>query len=272
MKIFNYSTFETRLEKKTRTLFLSFLDKDFGILESLFEFESLLSWCKNRLEIHSISISSESEIFDLNLKNQDLGKLKTSYMEKIQQKIFSLGRQMMEAPQTVFFDLGGNPHSWVFQISLGADIRLAKTQKNFNINPLGMGLSPSPGILSLSGELFGQALTKRIFMGGACQQTQSLSQLGVLHTYENENRDSFLRTHLEGVASQAPIPRIQTKLALNTVILDRIANTRKIEDKTFQAAQMAQDWKNSRTGEFTPAQHMAYILQYLEKTDIDAQC
>lgn len=268
MQIFNYTTFSTHLEKSTRTLRLNFQDKDHGSLETLFELESLLKWCQARVEIHSILISSEAESFDFGFNPNQLSKFKPDYVEKVFNKIYSLSMEMMNLPQTVIFDLGSNPQTLAFQLSLGADIRMITKQGMAKLSPLNQGLTPCAGILSLSNELFGAAATKSLFFEDAISH-ETLESLNICKTYYAEKRMSAIYELLSQINAQAPIVRIQTKLAMSQISIQKIQNHQKIEAMSYKAAHLAQDWKNideSGKSDFTPAQHMVYILKHLKQT------
>ena len=69
--LFNYTTISTRLEKTTRTLFVTLNRPDWNNafrLEMLFELESLLAWCTTRVEINSIFIDSSTPYFSTGLE------------------------------------------------------------------------------------------------------------------------------------------------------------------------------------------------------------
>lgn len=269
MKIFNYSTFSTRLEKSTRTLYLSFhTSGDQGTLETLFEFESLLNWAKARVEIHSLFISCEGQSFDLAFSKQGISKLKPTYLEKVFQKISLLTKNLMDLPQTVIWDLGGTPSSLVFQLSLGADIRLAPENTIIKTNDIDYGLFLCPDVLALGQELFGQSISKRLLTGRPFN-SQQLSQWGVLETYALETREEFFREHLNYIHNQAPIVRIQVKLAQTQIMKKAIAEYQNIEKTAYQAANLIQDWKNFQVdghSDYTPAQHVKYIMDFLKKS------
>lgn len=272
MQIFNYTTFSTHLEKTTRTLRINFHDGDFGSLEALFELESLLKWCQARVEIHSVLISSESQSFDFGFKSAQLAKFKADYIEKIFNKIYSLSIQMINLPQTIIFDLGANPQTLAFQLSLGADIRILTKEGNSNLSPLHQGLTPCAGILSLSNELFGTAATKSIFFEGSVSH-ETLESLNICKTYYAEKRMTAIYELLSQINAQAPIVRIQTKLAMGQIMIQKIENHKNLETMSYKAAHLAQDWKNideSGNYEFTPAQHMSYILKYLKESQNQA--
>lgn len=275
MKIFNYSTFSTQLEKKTRTLFVDFYDqKNHGCIETLFELESLLNWASERVEIHSILISTSAPSFDLGFTQDKIQTLKADYIQKVFTKIHKLSMDLLNLPQTIIFDLGKNPTSLAFQLSLGADTRLFSKNTTYNFSPLSLGLSVAPGSMALSQSIFGNHIAKNLFMKAEVSAT-NLEAWGVGETYETALRENQINEQLIAINEQAPIPRIQMKLVANKNITTQIAEGLKFEKSAFKAAQIAEDWKSfdgiSQQGQYTPAQHMSYILQTMTQQEAPLQ-
>ena len=82
--LFNYNTLKVRLEKTTRTLFITLnndLNENSLTMESLFELESILAWCTTRVEIHSIFLQSSTDFFSRGYNQKLLKKLT---IEKLQ--------------------------------------------------------------------------------------------------------------------------------------------------------------------------------------------
>ena len=107
--LFNYTTLSTRLEKSTRTLFVTLNRPDWNNafrLEMLFELESLFAWCTSRVEINTIFIDSSSAEFSPGLELETLSALSSSQLEKINTKLQKIIFAMMQLPQTIVMDLG----------------------------------------------------------------------------------------------------------------------------------------------------------------------
>src|SRR6478752_4855059 len=103
-ELFNYTTISTRLEKTTRTLFVTLNRPDWNNafrLEMLFELESLFAWCTSRVEINSIFIDSSSAFFSQGLEYESLSSLNAGLLDKINLKLQKIIFAMMQLPQTV---------------------------------------------------------------------------------------------------------------------------------------------------------------------------
>src|SRR5690606_33396827 len=84
--LFNYTTISTRLEKTTRTLFVTLNRPDWNNafrLEMLFELESLFAWCTSRVESNSIFINSCTPHFSSGLEFETLPKTSANQLDKI---------------------------------------------------------------------------------------------------------------------------------------------------------------------------------------------
>src|ERR1043165_1823879 len=88
--LFNYTTISTRLEKTTRTLFVTLNRPDWNNafrLEMLFELESLFAWCTTRVEINSIYIDSSSAFFSTGLEYETLSGSSAAQLDKVNMKL-----------------------------------------------------------------------------------------------------------------------------------------------------------------------------------------
>ena len=106
--LFNYSTLSTRLEKSTRTLFVTLNRPDWSNafrMEMLFELESLFAWCTTRVEINTIMIDSSSKTFSSGLELGTLSSLSANQLDKINLKLQKIIFAMMQLPQTIVLDL-----------------------------------------------------------------------------------------------------------------------------------------------------------------------
>ena len=124
--LFNYTTLSTRLEKSTRTLFVTLNRPDWNNafrLEMLFELESLFAWCTSRVEINTIFIDSSTSEFSPGLDLDSLSSLSASQLDKITTKLHKIIFSMMQLPQTVVVDMGDGSQTIATEFAMGADVR-----------------------------------------------------------------------------------------------------------------------------------------------------
>ncbi|MBL7665669.1 MAG: enoyl-CoA hydratase/isomerase family protein [Bacteriovoracaceae bacterium] len=266
--LFNYKTLVTRLEKSTRTLYVTINDienqNDFS-MEMLFEFESILSWLITKVEIHSVVVNSSTEYFSRGLNNQHIKHLKRPTLEKLLEKVAKLNLAMLHLPQTIVFDLGNGAQGVAAELALGADIRLANINTQIKFNHTHFGLIACSGGLGLLSHIINPAMARNWVLSAANIPSQQLTESGFIYQmYDSTNRDEVLKKLLESIRTQAPIQRIQSKLGLLEVIREKVEASIEFEKKLTKAAMMAEDWKNideNHNREFLKAKSMSYSVK-----------
>lgn len=245
--IFNYNTLETKLHKDTRTLFVTLnntKNENAIDFELLFELESLLAWATGHVEIGSIFIDSSmsflSHGIDLNwLKTADAAKIK-----KLARKLKIINQAICHLPQTIVMDLGNGASNFAAELFLSADIRIGTTDCLLSFNHANIGLTPSAGGISLLRELVTTAKASQWLKLATPVKAVELISSGILYrTYEPETRQKLISEILIGLYTQAPVCRIQTKLALFETFRDTLDKNMTFEQKTFNAALNTEDWK-----------------------------
>ncbi|HLT22698.1 MAG TPA: enoyl-CoA hydratase/isomerase family protein [Bacteriovoracaceae bacterium] len=269
MHLFNYTTLSTRLEKTTRTLFVTLNRPDWNNafrLEMLFELESLLAWCTTRVEINSIYIESSSKIFSTGLELNHLSELSASSLSKINAKLQKIIFAMMQLPQTIVVDLGHGSQTLASEFALGADIRIAHQNTRIAFNHNHYGLSPAAGGMSMLSTLVAPSFARHWILSGNNISTDALKNSGFIgETYNDHNHDEVRSHILNSIAKDAPVQRIQTKLGLFESLRSQfeagIVNDRKIA----KASMMSEDWKSKAPQEenfdFMPAKSMSYTVK-----------
>lgn len=269
MHLFNYTTLATRLEKTTRTLFITLNRPDWNNafrLEMLFELESLLAWCTTRVEINSIYIESSSTFFSTGLQLDKLSELSASTLAKINSKLQKIIFAMMQLPQTIIVDLGHGSQTLASEFALGADIRIAHQDCRIAFNHNHYGLCPAAGGMSMLSTLIAPSFARSWVLSGKNISNNALVQSGLIsEIYHDHNHDEVRSTILSNVAKDAPVQRIQTKLGLFETLRSQfeagIINDRKIA----KASMMSEDWKSKTPKEdhfdFMPAKSMSYSVK-----------
>lgn len=277
-QLFNYSTLSTRLEKSTRTLFITLNrpDKNNCIHpEMLFELESLLAWCTSRVEISSICFDSCTSFFSPGVDTNLLPNMSAQQLEKIQQRLHKITFAMMQLPQVVFFDLGQGAANWALELAMGADVRLSTTDSKMSFNHTQLGLVPASGGMGFLPLIVSPIFARQwIALGTPVPMGQAISS-GFIHTaYEASTRTEILHGCLNAVHQQAPVQRIQAKLGIFESRREAFERAIESDKKIARAALIPEDWKNPKpTPEslqttFMPAKSMSYSVKLsLVKTD-----
>lgn len=267
--IFNYTTLSTRLEKNTRSLFVTLNRPDWKNafrLEMLFELESLFAWCTTRVEINSIFINSCSPHFSQGMEYESLSGTSAQSLEKSNVKLQKIIFAMMQLPQTIVIDLGEGCETLASEFALGADIRICSEKAKIAFNHGHYGLVPAAGGMSMLSALINPAQARSWVLTGAPVPQENLTRSGLIaQTYHSENRQEVIQNVLGNISQMAPIQRIQSKLGLFESLRPQLETGIVMDRKIAKASMVSEDWRTKKptteTGEFLPAKAMAYAVK-----------
>lgn len=269
--LFNYTTISTRLEKTTRTLFVTLNRPDWNNafrLEMLFELESLLAWCTTRVEINSIFIDSSTAFFSQGLEFETLSKTSASQLDKINIKLQKIIFAMMQLPQTVVIDLGDGSETLASEFALGADIRIASRKAKISFNHCHYGLVPAAGGMSMLSTLISPSFARNWVLSGSPIKARALTESGFLsETYEADTRSEVIRSVLTDISKVAPVQRIQAKLGLFESLRSQFETGIVMDRKVAKASMVSEDWKSRKPENkekefnFMPAKSMSYAVK-----------
>lgn len=267
--LFNYTTLSTRLEKSTRTLFVTLNRPDYRNafrLEMLFELESLFAWCTSRVEINTIYIDSCSAEFSTGLELDALSGLSASQLDKITTKLHKIIFSMMQLPQTIVVDLSHGSQTIASEFALGADIRIAATSAQICFNHCHYGLVPAAGGMSMLSTLVSPTFARSWVLSGAPIPEQALTSSGFLNfAYTAESKTEEVNNLLNRISKLAPVQRIQAKLGLFESIRTQMENGLVADRKIAKASMVSEDWRtkkpDSQELEFMPAKSMSYSVK-----------
>jgi len=267
--LFNYTTLSTRLEKSTRTLFVTLNRPDWNNsfrLEMLFELESLLAWCTTRVEINTIFFDSCTSHFSTGLELSNLSTLTANQLDKINNKLHKIIFAMMQLPQTVVVDLGHGTQTIASEFALGADIRTATEEVEMSFNHCRYGLIPAAGGMSMLSTLVSPTFARSWVLTGDKLNAQTLKESGLVRTvYQEESKEEAISNLLNNIASQAPVQRIQSKLGLFETLRNQFENGIVTDRKIAKASMVSEDWKSRKEEtaqtSFMPAKSMSYSVK-----------
>ena len=277
---FNYNTLNVSLVRSTRTIFvkLNRAKSNHSInMETLFELESLFAWLSNKVEIHSVFISSEDSKEDnknlfsagYNLKN--LNKYNHNQIQKLTEKLSHLVHAMQNLPQTFVCDLREGVSNIGCELAIGADIRIADESCQIEFNHNKVGLTPSSSGMSTLALMVGQFHARNILLTGKAITTDTAKNSGFLfETYTPSSRAASIQDLLSNIHAQAPVQRIQTKLGIFDIERVNYEQSIKIEKQISKASMMSEDWKKAKVlieeekvikDDFMPAKSMSYATK-----------
>lgn len=266
--LFNYTTLSTRLEKSTRTLFVTLNRPDWNNsfrLEMLFELESLLAWCTTRVEINTIFIDSSSAEFSTGLDLDSLSSLSANQLNKINAKLHKIIFSMMQLPQTIVMDLGHGCETIASEFALGADIRIAHKDVKISFNHCHYGLVPAAGGMSMLSTLIAPSFSRAWILSGAALTESTLTQSGFLTETYGDDKNELIAKTLSKIAALAPVQRIQAKLGLFETLRNQFEAGIVTDRKIAKASMVSEDWRTkkpeAKVFEFMPAKSMSYSVK-----------
>lgn len=267
--LFNYTTLSTRLEKTTRTLFVTLNRPDWNNafrLEMLFELESLFAWCTTRVEINSIFINSSTSHFSTGLEYDTLSGTSASQLDKANLKLQKIIFAMMQLPQTIVMDLGDGSETLASEFALGADIRIASKNTKISFNHCHFGLVPAAGGMSMLSALVSPAFARSWVLSGAPIKENVLTESGFLTTtYEADSRHETISELLGNISKVAPVQRIQAKLGLFETLRPQLETGIVMDRKVAKASMVSEDWRTKKPEQkdfsFMPAKSMSYAVK-----------
>lgn len=267
--LFNYTTISTRLEKTTRTLFVTLNRPDWDNafrLEMLFELESLFAWCTSKVEINSIFIDSSTNIFSTGLEYDTLSGTSAKDLDKINTKLQKIIFAMMQLPQTIIVDLGEGSETLASEFAIGADIRIAAQGTKVKFNHSHYGLVPAAGGMSMLSTLVTPAFARNWVLTGSAVKEEVLIESGfVAQMYDSTNRQETIQEILTTISKVAPVQRIQSKLGLFENLRSQFEAGIVMDRKVAKASMVSEDWRTKRPEQkdldFMPAKSMSYAVK-----------
>lgn len=267
--LFNYTTLSTRLEKSTRTLFVTLNRPDWNNafrLEMLFELESLLAWCTTRVEINTIFIDSSTTHFSTGLELDSLSGLTASQLDKVNTKLHKIIFAMMQLPQTIVMDLGAGSDTIASEFALGADIRIATEGARISFNHCHYGLVPAAGGMSMLSALVSPSFARTWVLSGDKMTEAALTESGFIsELYSPDNKNETISRLLTKISKSAPVQRIQSKLGLFETLRNQFENGIVLDRKIAKASMVSEDWRSKKpeteTFSFLPAKSMSYSVK-----------
>lgn len=235
--IFSYNTIATTLLMPTKSLEIKFRKK-FLNAETLFELESILAWCATHTEVQSILITSIGEEFIQGFDSNELRELSEEKIKKQFQKVSTIAQSLLCLPQTIVVDMKKGTRGVGLELSLAADIRLAKEEAVFCFDHLAQGLTPVCGLFSFLRSNLNQNVLRSLLLSGIEFKKDALIALGGWCEVEAD-----ANTILTSIFNQAPIARMQAKRGLYGSHQEKDNHELETEKKLFNAVVHSKDYK-----------------------------
>ena len=261
--LFSYNTLKVTLKKSTRTLVIELnrpLNQNALNTEMIFELESLFSWCASRVEIHSLLLSSTTDLFSCGFDRDEAKNLSEEKFIKNMSHLQKLIYAMFFLPQTIIFDLKDGVHGLGAELALAADIRMARPGTKVSFAHLKRGFTPTCGAIGFLSTVIAKTFARAWVMSANNISNEALQMAGYIHEYYT--CPDQIENILISIAKQAPVARIQAKRSFLETILPELDRALVYEKEFAHGVLATGDWKKALLGEtnFISAKQMAEVL------------
>ncbi len=253
ISVFSYSTFKTKLYLEEKSLEVNF-EKAYINFEMLFELESLISWCKQHVEVHSIVFNGYKESF---LQGYDYNEVKSFEAEKVkrlQNKFEQILESLSALPQTILMNTKNGASDQGLEFALFGDQILARNVAVFKFDQLKNGFIITKKIELLLGQQF---LRNLIFRPNVDIKNEMVKARLVDLCADKEFEFMLAQDFRAHTLTISPIARFYLKKSM--LLNDENAHSAVITSKEYQSAD----------GKFQNLHHYIYP-ELLTETRTDA--
>lgn len=239
--IFSYNTIATTLLIPTKSLEIKFR-KTFLTTETLFELESILAWAATHTEVQSLYITSFGSDFIQGFDPEEIKTLSEDKIKSLFAKISTIAQSLLCLSQTVVVDMKNGTRGVGLELSLAADIRLAKSDAVFCFNHLANGLIPNCGMFSFLKSYLNQNVLRSLLLSGVDFGKDSLLALGGWCEFDKD-----ACSILANIFAQAPVARMQAKRGLFGITQAVNKDEMEVEKQLFNAVVHSRDYTRDST-------------------------
>lgn len=210
ISLFSYSTLKTRLYLDEKSLEITF-QKPNLTHEVLFELESILSWCKTHVEVHSLVFSGTHQKFIGGFDAQELKNYDADKVKRLHQKFENILETLSELSQVVIMNLGSGASDQALELALQGDFIFTKKDAVLELNHMKQGLIPS---LKTEKKLGTQSLKKILFSPNAEVLNQLVNKDLVQFFTDGTNETEEIESFKKHAASLSHVARYYLKKSL----------------------------------------------------------
>ena len=274
--IFNYNTLDVSIHSPTKSMMIKLNRSDGNAinLEMIFELETLFNWLSRHLEVQSVCLTGEGDVFTSGLDHGEIENMSDEKFKKMLARMQKFSYFLFFLPQTIIVDFKSHAMGIGMELTAGADIRLAKKDIIIKMDYLNQGFVPVCGGIGLLGEVIPKHYLRSWFMSGQPLRAKELDKSGFIQEFYDDRPS--LEKHLNSIANQAPVPRIQCKRSLLESVLPEINRALDYEKAIAFAGMHLGDWrqylKANETGaspEYTSAKTFAETFKYHDEDHLE---
>ena len=225
----------------------------------LFELESIFNWISSHIEINSVILTSNSNLFSDGLEQNELKIMSKEKLYKYITRFQKLIISMQHLPQTMICDINHGANHMGIELTCAADIRVGHIHSQAQFNFLQKAWVPCAGGIDNLSQLIGQSLAKQWIMASQSINATQLIQAGfLLYIYSSKTEQSDkINALLKNISQQSPVARIQTKRSFLEKSLPENERGQEYELIFAKGSLETDDWKKESHKQFTEAREMS---------------
>jgi len=265
LKIFNFSTLNCYLDQTTRSLhvFIDNGEHNYFNSELLFEFETLVAWVNEHIEISALFIASNLEQFSDGIDPELLSSLNRDQLENFLIRLRKINLKLTQLAQTIVIDVGSGCANVAAEFILCADIRISRFDTKIKFDHHYLGLIPASGGISLLSELTNPNFAKSWILGGTNISIKQLTNSGLIfETYQDgDAREKIVSTLLNNFQHQSSLSRIQSKFGLSQLGDQNPMEKADLENSILKAFVQEEEWLKAKEKKFANAKEVKQKIQ-----------
>jgi enoyl-CoA hydratase/carnithine racemase len=221
--------------------------KNFLSPAPLAEIKLLVLQCHKVLDLQSLTFRAQNGQFGGGLEPEWMLQVSGPELKEHLQNMLHTSLALLHLPQTILVDLGTSAHTWTLEFFCNADLRIAQNNLQAHLNFLSQGLIPSCGGIGVLAPLVSSQKLRNWLLSGQDISCADLLSTGLLlQTYENEQEREEIRHHLlQRIARQAPMSRMQAKMALLEMTKEQLSMLSRRETQFANLCMTLNDWREA---------------------------
>ena len=240
--------------------------------KTLSEIKNVLEKIASQGEIDTILIRGEGEGFSDGIDGEELKKWNLAEFNELNENLKKIVTAMFFLPQVIVVDIGNKAKGHALELSLGADIRVARENAHIEFDFLSKGLCPSAGGIAYLQRLIGHSKARFWILSSHKLSSEEIRESHFVHQTYGDNREECVKNLLTCLHRNAPVCRVQAKRGLLEAFFEAFDKANSREAEFARAAHFCEDWRTVLRNpqgldvkDFTSLKEMKAIVRMTEK-------
>ena len=226
------------------------------------------------MEINTLLLRGEGDVFSQGIEVEQLRKWSSAELSVFNNRLKKIVTAMHLLPQIVVVDFHGGAKGHAIELSLGADIRVSRSDACLEFDFISKGLCPSAGGIAHLQKLVGHSVAKFWIMSSRTLSKEDIQYFGLVHETYDDNREDHIQKLLLALNKGAPVSRVQAKRSFFEAFFYGFEVVNAREGEFARAAHICEDWKtlfqnikNKGSSCFTSLRSMKKIVRSIQEKE-----